>query len=38
MDDDGNVTVFVVNRDMKEDYELGIDLRSFGDLPRCLEG
>lgn len=32
MDDDGNVTVFVVNRDMKEDYELGIDLRSFGDL------
>ena len=30
--DDGSVTVFCVNRDMKEDYELSIDLRSFGDL------
>ena len=30
--DDGEVTVFCVNRDMKEDYELTIDLRSFGDL------
>ena len=27
--DDGNVTVFCVNRDLKEDYELSIDLRSF---------
>ena len=32
IDDDGNVTVFAVNRDMKEDYELTIDLRSFGDM------
>ncbi len=32
LDDDGNVNVFCVNRDMKEDYELGIDLRSFGKL------
>ncbi len=32
VDDEGNVTVFAVNRDMKEDYELDIDLRSFGDL------
>ena len=31
-DDKGNVTVFCVNRDMKEDYELAIDLRSFGNL------
>ncbi len=30
--DDGEVTVFCVNRDMKEDYELTIDLRSFGNL------
>ena len=30
--DDGEVTVFCVNRDMQEDYELTIDLRSFGDL------
>ena len=32
MDDDKNVTVFVVNRDMNEDYELSIDLRSFKDM------
>ena len=30
--EDGNVTVFCVNRDMTEDFELEIDLRSFGDL------
>ena len=30
--DDGSVTVFCVNRDMKEDFSLDIDLRSFGDL------
>ena len=30
--EDGSVTVFCVNRDMKEDYELEIDLRSFGEL------
>ena len=29
--EDGSVTVFCVNRDLKEDYELGIDLRSFED-------
>ncbi|MCR4589224.1 MAG: alpha-N-arabinofuranosidase [Lachnospiraceae bacterium] len=32
MDKDGNVTVFAVNRDEKDDFELSIDLRSFGDL------
>ncbi len=32
MDDDGNVTVFCVNRDMNEDYVLNIDLRSFDAL------
>ena len=32
MDDEGNVTVFAVNRDMAEDFELDIDLRAFGDL------
>ena len=30
--DDGSLTVFCVNRDMKEDYELSLDLRSFGNL------
>ncbi len=32
LDDEGNVNVFCVNRDMKEDYELAIDLRSFGNM------
>ena len=32
LDDEGNVTVFCVNRDMGEEFELEIDLRSFGDL------
>ena len=32
MDDDGNVTVFCVNRDMREDYELTLSLRDFGGL------
>ena len=32
MDDEGGVTVFAVNRDMEEDYELEADLRSFGEL------
>ncbi len=32
LDDDGNINVFCVNRDMKEDYELTIDLRSFGKM------
>ena len=36
MDDDGNVTVFCVNRDLKEDFSLDIDMRSFGDL-KCTE-
>lgn len=30
--EDGSVTVFCVNRDMEEDFELSLDLRSFGDL------
>ena len=30
--DDGSVTVFCVNRDMKEDFCLDLDLRSFGNL------
>ena len=30
--DDGSVTVFCVNRDMKEEFCLDLDLRSFGDL------
>lgn len=30
LDDDGNVTIFAVNRDLKEDVELTCDLRSFG--------
>ena len=32
LNDDGGVTVFCVNRDMEEDFDLEIDLRSFGDL------
>ncbi|MCR5775534.1 MAG: alpha-N-arabinofuranosidase [Lachnospiraceae bacterium] len=32
MDEAGNVTVFAVNRDMESDYELELDLRSFGEL------
>ncbi len=32
VDDDGTVTVFCVNRDLKEDCLLSLDLRSFGDL------
>ena len=31
-DDDGNVTIFAINRDMAEDTELSVDLRAFGDL------
>ena len=30
--DDGSVTVFCVNRDMKEDFCLDLDLRSFGNV------
>ena len=30
LDDDGNVTIFAVNRDLMEDVELTCDLRSFG--------
>ena len=30
--DDGSVTIFAVNRDMKEDILLDADLRAFGDL------
>ena len=32
MDDEGNVTVFCVNRDMQEDFNLTVDLRDFGKL------
>ena len=32
MDDDGNVTIFAVNRSMNEDFELTADMCSFGDL------
>jgi alpha-L-arabinofuranosidase len=30
--DDGSVTLFAVNRDMKEAIELSVDLRAFGPL------
>ncbi len=30
--EDGSVTVFCVNRDMEEDFELELDIRSFGEL------
>lgn len=32
MADDGAVTIFAVNRDMREDLEVSCDLRAFGDL------
>lgn len=32
LDEDGNVNIFAVNRDMNEDMELSGDLRSFGSL------
>ena len=32
LEEDGSVSVFCVNRDMEEDFQLEIDLRSFGDL------
>ena len=32
LNDEGDVTVFCVNRDMQEDIEFEIDLRSFGNL------
>ena len=32
LEDEGGVNIFCVNRDMKEDYELSVDLRSFGKL------
>ena len=32
VDADGNVTIFAVNRDLKEDIALECDLRAFGDL------
>ena len=31
-DDDGNVTIFCVNRDMNEDFTLDVDLRDFGGM------
>ena len=30
--DDGSVTIFAINRDLKEDITLACDLRAFGDL------
>ena len=30
--DDDSLTIFTVNRNMEEDYNLDIDLRSFGNL------
>lgn len=30
MDDEGNVTLFLVNKDMSDDIELSVDLRDFG--------
>jgi len=30
--EDGSVTIFAVNRDLKEDITLACDLRAFGDL------
>ncbi len=35
-DEEGNVTLFVVNRDLRDDISLHVDLRAFGDL-RVLE-
>ena len=32
LNEDGGVTIFAVNRDLKEDVALDCDLRSFGDL------
>jgi alpha-N-arabinofuranosidase len=32
MGEDGSVTIFAINRDMKEDISLECDLRAFGDL------
>ena len=32
LDDEGNVTVFCVNRDMSDEFCLDIDLRSFGEM------
>ena len=34
LSDEGDVTILCVNRDMKEDFELGVDLRSFGEMTR----
>lgn len=31
IDDEENITFFVVNKDMEDDFELELDLRSFGD-------
>ena len=32
LNDDGGLTIFAVNRDMKDDISLACDLRAFGDL------
>ena len=32
MDDDGNVTIFAVNRDLEEPVKLQLDMRAFGEM------
>ncbi len=32
LEEDGSVSIFCVNRDMQSDFQLEVDLRSFGDL------
>lgn len=32
LEEDGSVSIFCVNRDMESDFQLELDLRSFGDL------
>lgn len=36
MDEEGNVTIFAVNRDLEEDVKLTLDLRSFGGLTPAM--
>lgn len=36
MDDEGNVTIFAVNRDLTEPMTLDLDMRSFGDMKMVM--
>ncbi len=36
MDDEGNVTIFAVNRDLTEPMTLDLDMRSFGDMKMAM--